>query len=294
MKRFSLFMFAALLAITASSCSGKGEMILGSFAVQDSVRFTTLYMPTSASMATSVGDSVFIYGTLVPNWTPETWDKPLFVGLLASDGHIVGQFDRFVYAMGETLDFRPFYLHDGRLLPMFGSWSVNGTTVTARKYDTNGYTQMFRVTRDANQRVIVDPIADDVGQKIVRRTIRLTGVSTSNSSLPQEPVASTAAVAFASSYGNLITLPAVWRNNAWEFDVDVMRSTTFWVRPMKASSEMYVPGCYGINGDGSLTEFKNVVQQAPNWYYFTIEVDQNGNFYNKSASDQRGGIIGIR
>jgi hypothetical protein len=63
---------------------------------------------------------------------------------------------------------------------------------------------------------------------------------------------------------------------------------------MKASSEMYVPGCYGINGDGSLTEFKNVVQQAPNWYYFTIEVDQNGNFYNKSASDQRGGIIGIR
>lgn len=260
----------------------------------ESARFATVYTPSANALAVSAGDSVYINGTLNPEWDPTNWSKLYFVGLMGSDGRLVGQFDRFVYAMGETLDYRPYYRHNGSLLPMFGTWTVNGTAITGRKYDQFGYTQWFRVTRDASQAVAIDPIANDIGLNIVRRTIRLTGVAT-NPSLPVEAVVSTVPVVYATSYGSLIPLPAVWRNNAWETDVDVMKGTTFWVRAMDASTGKFaIPGCYGINGNASMTEFKNVFQQSPGYYYFEVGIDQNGDFFNPRPNDERGGIIGMR
>jgi hypothetical protein len=61
-----------------------------------------------------------------------------------------------------------------------------------------------------------------------------------------------------------------------------------------ASGAFAIPGCYGINGNASLTEFKNVFQQSPGYYYFEVGIDQNGDFFNPRPNDERGGIIGMR
>jgi hypothetical protein len=212
--------------------------------------------PSPMISAPAVNDSVFI------TWST-AWDKPLFVGFLTEDQHLSRGVDKLVNASGEKLKFHLNFHHGDVVYPLIGDFTANGTPITAFDQDTTVLWYTFKVSQNQNGDVLIDQIRDD-RPLMAWYECWVTGIVHPDSVSKNKPVSPDTALVFASTHTNLHAVPGIWNSGSWRTLVWAKKGRPMLMLPLIASTgELYRPGVFMKNADGTLTQLQNFYNLNP-------------------------------
>jgi len=228
----------------------------------------------------AVGDSVFVV------WRSR-WDQaPEFLGTW-NGSTLDGNYPQRVPAEGEGYGVRFLLRKDGYEWPLYGSTKVNGMPLTAIDADEYNLWYEFRVGRDDDGNVVIDPIRDDTPQMVWTEI-----VVTGSDPTPQptdDPVSGAVPVIVASTATNLKAVPGVFDAGAWKSVVYAKKGNSFLFRPMKISGDLCRAGVYAKNNDGTLMLAINYfdLDPSPDSFYpmYVMELGEDGVWSNPRPTE---------